>query len=256
MPSYLKIRWNMIKLINWCDSISDHVIEDSGFLLHVVCKCLALSWAFQLEIILPNFTMLVPWFNFLSLNADFGNGPIVETIFALAIIILGFLEPRTVWTVGMTLTILGRYFRDWLIWIWRCYNTLVNIPEYPRCRGPWQTCDRNASKHPRWHAIMSAQNTQAQISTFPQAVLANVCSSLHSYLKREAAQFGLSDCRLPLACFRGKNARVRSISWWKHPTIGRLPLHLPALHHLFDLRTSDTNSFQKKNIMQLMVAGD
>lgn len=34
---------------------------------------------------------------------------------------------------------------------------------------------------------------------------------------------------------------------------GRLPLHLPALHHLFDLRNSDTNSFPQKIIMQLVV---
>ena len=43
-----------MKLTNRCYLISDHVIEDSGFLLHLVCKCLALSWAFQLEIILPD----------------------------------------------------------------------------------------------------------------------------------------------------------------------------------------------------------
>ena len=73
-----------------------YTTEDSGFLLHLVCKCLALSSAFRFQIILSEHPISLCLYLyhdsafecFWSLNADLGSGPNVETVFALAIIIL------------------------------------------------------------------------------------------------------------------------------------------------------------------------
>ena len=183
-------------------------------------------------------------FSFWSLNADLGNGPNVETIFTLAIIILDnrVLEPRTVGTVG-TWQCWGDTFQIY----WSEDATCVNIPDKGDHDNLVMEMLQNI-QNGMLTCLHKIPKPEAEISTCSQA-------SLHcQHLNMEAAEFGLSDCRLPFACFHRKNAitRERGPSRDEKYHDGRLPLHLPALHHLFDLRTSDTVS-PKKNIMQLVV---
>ena len=44
---------NSMNMLN-CLFLISYTTEDSGFLLHLVCKCLAQSWAFFLKIILSD----------------------------------------------------------------------------------------------------------------------------------------------------------------------------------------------------------